>query len=439
MQALQVFLCVSEAGLFALSGYGVYRCGGLRGNLPFSFALLLYFFYTLFNPALNGWLGRHTLNGINYANYIVPGLCIYVAGLSAFSAAYFLTKTRASPFALPQAFNLPLPSAERHRLLTIIFWSAYSLMLLNAWLGGRNLLQLLNFSNPERALLLYRTGRWSAWLETSCHVLIALLILASVYKVKRGIQAWWLLLTGLIFVFTGLRYRVLMVLIGLFGNGLLSVTYSRRAVWRLGLALLLAGGAFYWYSLNRWAIGRRQWEYITFNPFPPDGRGLLTETNNSQVFFCVLKYQAEQNLGPDWGESMLGFVGVRLLPKQLFPDGKKPLPGYITLIRSASRPPNPGRGMGALTNMEEYYTAFGYGGVLVFMGLLGYLLARLPSGVYLQEAYGQQNERAVQVLVTAFLFQLVTRGWFPQQLELGCFMAATLWLANLRLPRRLQP
>lgn len=309
-----------------------------------------------------------------------------------------------------------------------VFIFAFAAMFGNLLLSGYTLTGLFNFSVRDTSQIIAGNTRYSILLETANQILISVLILAAVYKVPKWALLTAVLLCFCIFVFAGLRYRVIMVLIGMLTSYFITMPKNATHYRKAALVCLLFVIGLQYLTINRWAIARRQFSYLTFNLFQFNNQTLLTETNNSQTFFCMLRYNHLQNLGPDYGESMFKFVLIRALPKNLFENGKKPVAPLLQRLVPATNPPNPERGLPAYSNIDEYYLSFGWPGVVIGMALLAYLLARMPN--YKQGLAA----KAWQVLVTAFLFQLITRGYFPQQMELFVFLLLPLLAINAHYP-----
>ncbi|MES2388925.1 MAG: hypothetical protein V4543_13060 [Bacteroidota bacterium] len=435
----------AEAFIFVSAAWAVYRFGGLQRHAAFGFCMLIYFFLLFFTPACNYLLHTQTLNGISYAAYTEKGLSIYCLGLAAFTGIYFYTARNLPLFMLPQLLRKLVRTKAIHRRLQLLFWLFLFIMLLNIQLGGADLAAVFNFKTRNVQGIIFRSHNFSGWLEASNTCLVSVLILAAVYGIPRSRILFWSLITGFFFLFSGLRYRLILVLMGWSLNWFMKLGFSRRNILKITTFTFLAVISLQYLTINRWAIAKRRWEYLTPDITRFSIRTLLTETNNSQVFFCVLKYRDENNEPFDLGKGMFGGIITRAIPASFFPKGLKPLPRSLEVVIAATKPPDQRNGIGALSNIDEYYTSFGYPGVVVFMGLLAYFLARMPvpmtekiSAVHKADMIQENsilNEQtdtlALYAILVPGLFQLLTRGYFPQQFELYVFLLLPLFLLKM--------
>jgi hypothetical protein len=168
-----------------------------------------------------------------------------------------------------------------------------------------------------------------------------------------------------------------------------------------------------WLTLNRIRFSQRLFKKMDHNLAHFDLRLLANETNNSQTFGVVLGYYHAKNLGPDGVLATPTFVAVRAVPAFLFPDNKKPLPPLLGHIKEAySATPAGAELHPAVSNLEEYYLGYGAWGVIVGMLFLAGLCRWMATWGPMGGSLG-----------TVFLFQFISRGYLPQQVDLAFFLA----------------
>ena len=108
-------------------------------------------------------------------------------------------------------------------------------------------------------------------------------------------------------------------------------------------------------TLNRYVIVHRDFDQIRWDLSLFDNRLFLNETNNSIIFFSVLKHVHEDNVPPDYGQSMFVSSAVRFLPSSFFPDNEKPFPPNLDTIYESFTFEEGREGKPAVTNIGEYY------------------------------------------------------------------------------------
>ena len=177
-------------------------------------------------------------------------------------------------------------------------------------------------------------------------------------------------------------------------------------------------------TLNRYVVVHRDFDQIRWNLALFDNKLFLNETNNSIIFFSVLKHVQQHNVPPDYGQSMFVSSAMRFLPASVFADNQKPFPPNLKAIYNSFTFEEDRDGNPAVTNIGEYYLSFREGGVAFFMFLLGGLVAKIKVNIR------QPASVAFYCIVAALLFQIITRGFLPQVIELTFYMLlpfALLW------------
>jgi hypothetical protein len=186
---------------------------------------------------------------------------------------------------------------------------------------------------------------------------------------------------------------------------------------------LLAGGlvvflAMALLSINRMAIAKRQFQYVTLDlrQFNPEQFNL--EFSNSRTFRATLVYMDEYKVPQPGIKAWADFLENRTLPKSEFPEQARPKPWILSITKAWIPPgwawnPNP-----AVTQMEEFFLTFGWLGLaigMVFFGIWIRILD-LPSNSLFVSTF-----KAVTI---ALLFQWISRGFFLFQLQitLVCFL-----------------
>jgi hypothetical protein len=399
---------------FLLAVLIIYYLGGIQRNLLYAFAMFVYFVFTLYTPTVNYWTGNTVLYGTDFSDYHTQGMLIYTVGVFAFSISYYLIARRKKYISF--SFIQQLPDYS-WRWLDVFFYGCWIIIFLNVQLGGRNFIQMFDLTNPD-----WRLGVWGfegaiPYLADIPDTLTAVLIMAIATSTKRTKLLCWIVPTFVMFLLFGWRYRIIFVLLAFIFNYLLTQQNSRSTWAKLVAMLLVAGLVVNFITLNRWAVAKREFDKVRWDLTLFTNDLLLNETNNSQTFFSTIKYIQEKNIPPDYGETMFLFTLYRAIPARFFENNKKPEPPNLAIMHQAFDPEIKGEGNPAICNIAEYYLSFRWLGVIVGMSILGILLALLSPDVQ------NLNYKAVYLTICAFLFQVITRGYFPQNVELLAYLS----------------
>ena len=127
-----------------------------------------------------------------------------------------------------------------------------------------------------------------------------------------------------------------------------------------------------------------------------------------------LKYFELTTVEHDFGETMFLYPFIRLTPSFLFEENTKPYPPPSIKIIIDSFGTKAGITSGsAVTNIIEYYIAFGVIGIVIFMFFFGCLVAFIQNRLDV----GNLMNLSLYVIITISFFQFITRGFLPQYLN----------------------
>ncbi len=311
----------------------------------------------------------------------------------------------------------------------------------------------LSFLNPWSGVSIFHQVHKISGIKSLGDTLMILLMIAP----SVGVGRRWLGMFALVFVslamVEGVRYRVVILFLGWLILYVPKYWQLARPRVRVGLvmAVLAIGLTAQLWSANRWAIAKKQYQYLTLNPID-NGGGPISEFSQTYVGASVLAFSNQQQLGPDNGATSFGFIGIRFLPKQLLAkldltaldrgsSDKKPFPPMLhRVVHATSESGEYRKGVPAYGAMQEIFLAFGFWSGLVWVlvgiccGLLGGLMWRFLGSGSLAQNY-------IQAIGIAFWFQWITRGYLPQQAELLLFLTLppVVWLVSKSLKKAESP
>ena len=151
---------------------------------------------------------------------------------------------------------------------------------------------------------------------------------------------------------------------------------------------------------------------------------LMHQTGNHKADMALYKYMITNSVDCDYGESMFLNIFYRFLPANIFSSKLKPKIPQQELIKSSFSSIEGRYAGSALTSLMSYYIAFGYFGVVLFMGLTGYYAGFVSLNTELIYIY----DRVKVVIIAMLFFQEITRGYFPQTFTLMIFLLLPLRL-----------
>lgn len=400
-------------------GFVLAARSGRRG-LPFAFALGVLGLYTLFTPWLLWYRGENSIAGLDYGPHLPEALGVYLVGVAIFIASWW-----ALPVMQAGSFRLDVDRRLARRVLLLL--GAYiAVFLYGLHQAGVPIGEWLQWKNSNTYLNLFGKHWPSPLVDKAADGMITLGYLLLVAWPVVGIPVG-LVLQG-VFALAGFRYRLVLLM----GSGLTYAFLRVRGLQGrvlLGVGVLLACLGLAWITLNRIRVSQRLFKQVDNDLTHFDLRLLANETNNSQTFRVLLGYYHSRGSQADGQQGTLTYVLVRALPARVFREGKKPIAPLLQHIRAAyDTTPEGSELHPAVSNLEEYYLGYGMAGVLLGMALMALLCRWMGS-------WGTVG----MPLGTLFLFQLISRGYLPQQVDLAVFLAlpvGLLWLWQRLADRR---
>lgn len=392
-----------------------------RRGIPLGFALGVLGMYTLFTPWLLWYRGEDSIAGLNYGPHLAEAMGVYMVGVGIFLASW-----AAFPdFKARSFWKIEVGRNEAGRILVLLA-GFLAVFLYGLHQAGVPLGEWLQWKNSNTYLNLFGKPWPSPLVDKAADGMITLGYLLLVAWPLLGLPVGAALLG--VFALAGFRYRLVL----LTGSGLLYAfgqVRGRGGRIMLALGILVACLGMAWITLNRIRVSQRLFKQVDNDLTHFDLRLLANETNNSQTFRVLLGYYHAHGSRADGLLATPTFVAVRALPVRVFPEGKKPVAPLLQHIRAAyDATPEGAQLHPAVSNLEEYYLGYGMAGVVVGMGLLALLCRWMGS-------WGP----AGMPLGTLFLFQLISRGYLPQQVDLAVFLllpVGLLWVWQRLADRR---
>jgi oligosaccharide repeat unit polymerase len=181
-------------------------------------------------------------------------------------------------------------------------------------------------------------------------------------------------------------------------------------------------------TLNRRALRTLEFSDVTFESKVENGLSpyqlIMHQTDNYKTEMMVVKHIRDNNVDYDYGESMFTHIFIRIIPASFFENDKKPEIPQLNIIKSSFNSKEGRYAGAAVSNVIEYYIAFGVVGIVFFMTILGVFLGYIAKKTNLSNS----RDRVIVVMIAMVMFQEITRGYLPQNVTLLAFLLITLKL-----------
>ncbi len=390
---------------FIIGFFIVQYNGGLIKNIYFSFCMILYFFYYFVSCYALWSIKEFEILGISIETIFPKGLIVYNLGIFFFILGY-LSKSAIQP--------------KSYFKKLIVFDDKWLVRLTIFFLVINYFFRFYGVSVE---------GSWGNYLWLTQDFLIILVI--SLYSRKLNIYFFYFSLGSSIFLFSlnFFRYRIYLTLIGI---GVIYITKNPEILKKIGRYLVISVAFFYlllFFTINRLNLANNNLNKVRFNVFENTNdikALLLSEGSDVHADFNILKYYKEHNNYPhDFGQTIFIFPFIRALPSNLFKGSIKPYPPSLKAIIDAYGGDQTALHSGkAVTNLIEFYIAFGLPGVIVLMFFFGFIL-RILQNHWLMD--GSYNE-LIQIATLISLFQYITRGYFPQYINHILYLISPIYI-----------
>jgi len=405
---------------FAIGFRMGYKNGGWNRNLIYLWTLIIHIQYTLFTPLFFYNEGKATLNGTDITQYYGLGTFYNLLAMVFFVIGYWIIglklKGKWNNQPTQQLIN-PL------KWISILFYFFYALIIINMSLGGINVAQVY-FGNESVGL-----GAQGAtyYIQNFTNSLITLIILAFLFDLPKRTLIFWIVISFFLFSILGFRFRILLTLFGLSFVYLYKYKIHLKQI-IIGIVLVL----FFMYLVmfsteNRSTLITRDYSAIEYNPAKFNYYKFFDQTRGALADICVYKLYDNPNKSAthDYGISMFAYVFIRLVPRALFEnkDDYYPAPQIKTTI--AAYDAFWGKFTGEATlSVAALYINFGWLGIVI-----GYFIWALLIRKYSNRVVVRDKISLIKYIVVALVtFQWVTRGFFPQVVDIAAYMLIPVWL-----------
>jgi oligosaccharide repeat unit polymerase len=406
-----------------------YANGGLKNNILNIFTNVTFIIYLFITPVAYFIREYYVAFEMNVKDYYGIGLFQILLHLFFYNLAYFFfirKKKKNNAFSEPKKrFEIGVIIEKK---IIILFLISYLAVFVNTLSVGINLIDVFTgkFGDPTMGL---RGG--SYYIQNLADSLIAFIVIAYYFKIKKRYFLIMLFFSLPLFLILGFRYRIILSFFGIILIYIYDKGLSFRAVIKYIFILLVALYSLLLLTHNRYAIYMQKYEDVTYDMNEFDYDVIFDQARGSLMDFAVYQY-IDKNIDKiDYGETMVGYIFIKMVPSFFFKNETKPYPPpQFPIIDDAI---NGTRDNGeAVTSLGGSFIAFYYPGIYIMAFLLGYIIAKLQNRFeynYLSMITG--------IIINLALFQWISRGYFPQEVDHLAYMLFPILLLKIFIKKKI--
>lgn len=400
---------------------------------PYTMVTLVYVLVYHVAPVFQFSAGNTVRYGVDAMPQTVEAVALVIVGHFFFTLAYGFVGRKKTEGVLPSMYREPMNKRRLAKIAYIVFAVCYVLVVYYQIGRGFSLAYIMSggLAGEQSGTIGESSLMFLSYFRYAC---VGAWAVAFAYGQNRAAKVITFVMLLAIVFFSGTRAAILVPILAPIvihhiqkgkapslaslgiAAGLLVLLFAVMQVARGGVA---AGSGF--------DIGASTLDDL-FSPF-------FAEIDDFKVFYSILGVVPERH-GFLYGSQMILYSLVLLIPRAVWPG--KPTPQVYDIVNATYGNQAVLNGV-AYPNLGEYYVEFGVIGVIVCMFVLG-LLCRYARNLYI-ERQGLSLSLVLYSLIYGSLFQIVIRGYMPQNFTMMMFLLAPVILIaiiNKRTFRKLE-
>jgi hypothetical protein len=402
--------------------YFVKHTGGIRNNILNIFLLATFSFYLLLTPAVYYFTENSYAVNVDVRDYWGIGTLQIFLHILFYSIGYYYVLNRYPAKVIFTSREVRVSFFRKYEhILFFIFIALFALIFINTLSVGINFVDIVLGKHGDPTLGL-RGG--SYYIQNLADSLITILIASFYFRIKKIYIIIMLLVAIPLFLILGFRYRILLTFFGFFMIYIFDNRLSIKAISKYLILLLIFFYALMLLTANRTNIYMQKFDEISFDytEFPYDA--VFDQAKGSLIDFAMYKSVDAGHVSIDYGETMFGYIFIKMLPSAFFSGGIKPYPPpqMIAIDNAISADRNVGE---ATTSLGGTFYAFYYPGIYIFAFVLGAIIARAQNRF--EKGF---FSLLVGLVFSLAAFQWITRGYFPQTIDHLVYMLFPILLLS---------
>ena len=405
-----------------------YYNGGLRNNILNIFTSVTFIIYLFTTPVAYFIKKYYIAFEMDVKDYFGIGFFQILLHLLFYNFGYFLFIRNKNRKIYYTDFKLRFQiGIQIEKTIFILFILAYFAVFINTLSVGINLIDVFvgKFGDPTMGL---KGG--SYYIQNLADSLIGFIVVAFYFKIKKRYYFLMLFFSMPLFLILGFRYRIILSFFGIIIIYIYDKGLNFKSIIKYLLIFLIALYSLLLLTHNRYAIYMQKYDELSYDMTEFDYNVIFDQARGSLIDFAVYKYLDKNIDKIDYGETMFGYVFVKMLPKTFFKSGVKPYPppSFYIIDDAINGTRDNGE---AVTSLGAAFIAFYYPGIYLFGFILGLTIAKLQNQI--EKSYLSFIGSILAVLA---IFQWVTRGYFPQFIDHLAYILIPIFLLNLIINKR---
>lgn len=406
-------------------------CSARRKSLHL-FTITLYFIMILVVPFIGYTTKDHTRFGNYYGHLFEEGVTIYLLSFLAYYIGYkfFIIHRQEISY---RGYNLVLSQNRVDKIYFVIAIVIVFLTSLGLYQTGINLNTILDVESNSFNRYEAEGSAIANYLTFFGDSLIIWLLIGNILKVNSKKYIVLIAASFFLFLILGFRFRIILTIIGLSFIYFWSNSISFKSILKAGATFLIVYYLLYFISYNRYSFYEFKFQEVEFSyekfkeKDVEKGSSLFYGSfSNFGTDFSVLKTFVEGPGKHDYGYSMFISTINRMIPSFMFEGGIKPKIPQQEIIRNSFHSTEGYYAGAAVTNIFEYYIAYGVLGCILLMFIIGQTVKHV-------ESYGIKSFKGklLNLIFILTMFQVITRGFTPQSVNHFVFLAIPYCIINL--------
>lgn len=387
---------------------------------PYTMVTLVYVLVYHVAPVFQFSVGNTTRYGVDAMPQTVEAVALVMAGHFFFTLAYGFGRQKQEENTLPSIYREPMEKRRLTKIAYIVFAICYALAIFYQIGRGFSLAYIITggFAGEQSGSVGESSLMFLAYFMYSC---VGAWAVAFAYGSNKPVKIiTYVFLLAIVF-FSGTRAAILVpILVPIV------ISYIQKgkapSLISLGMALGLLVFLFAVMQIARGGVAAGSGFDIAGSTIDDLFSPFFAEIDDFKVFYSILRVIPRQH---DflYGSQMIAYSLVLLIPRTVWPG--KPAPQVYDIVNVTYGLQAVLNGV-AYPNLGEYYVEFGVIGVIACMFILG-LLCRYARCLYTKRQ-GLSLSLVIYSLIYGALFQIIIRGYMPQNFTMMLFLLAPVVL-----------
>lgn len=399
---------------------------------PIVFYMAIYLMIYFVTPLYDIYVGRTLVFGVDLIDYGVKGIIVAFIGFISFCFVYSL-KSKKRYVSVNKLYDIPDGIKQQIVTIALIIWVIDFVLgvVIFAFAKGFSFSYVLSFGMIGKADAFLPSSTSLGFIYQFTRSIVTAYLIIYAFSDNATLKNCLFILTALLEISNGFRYMIVIMIFSLLFYRCVSEKKKPKLFEMAGILLIIA--------LVVSIIGMSRSAMRTGNGFSIEGFNLeyiiYTFVSNFEIYksyYAVIK--CVPGLLPfQYLNIIVLYTIIMIIPRAIWPGKPESSVDEPLLygINDAAY-----YGGFAYPNLGEYYYALGVFGVILFMGITGFWLAKVENK-FRVNATTSLDYVQYSILVPA-TFQLIIRGYTPGNFYLIIALSIPLWIIKKYIGNRME-